>query len=219
MLAKNLLDFQLAGDYHLIKMVGDHKHGAQMRKSKAETAETRRRIVEVAAREFRLKGIQATGLNDVMTPLGLTQGGFYRHFASKDQLVAEACTQAMDEVVGELEAALAKKGAKRGIAPLVDAYVSVAHRDTTTGGCPLTAMGSELAHADTQTRKAAAQGFDDLRDALAKRMTDKTPREARSAAAFALAAMIGAVTMSRVIEDADASTTLLEDVRRHLGSI
>lgn len=190
-----------------------------MRKSKAETAETRRRIVEMAAREFRLKGIQATGLNDVMTPLGLTQGGFYRHFASKDQLVAEACTQAMGEVVAGLEAAAGKKGARRGIAPLVDAYVSTAHRDTPTGGCPLAAMGSELAHADTQTRQAATQGFDDLRDALAKRFADKSPEEAKSAAAFALAAMIGAITMSRVIEDSDASVALLNDVKRHLDEI
>ncbi|CAG2148057.1 TetR/AcrR family transcriptional regulator [Cupriavidus plantarum] len=200
-----------------------------MRKSKAETAETRRRIVEQAARTFRLHGIQATGLNDVMTPLGLTQGGFYRHFTSKDQLVAEACTQAMSEVIAGLEAAADKKGTggKRAnsVAPMIDAYtmidayISTAHRDTPTGGCPLAAMGSELAHADPQTRKAAARGFDDLRDALARRLADKSPEEAKSAAAFALAAMIGAITMSRVIEDSDASMALLDDVKRHLAAL
>lgn len=194
-----------------------------MRKSKAETAETRRRIVEQAARTFRLHGIQATGLNDVMTPLGLTQGGFYRHFTSKDQLVAEACTQAMSEVIAGLEAAADKKGTggKRAnsVAPMIDAYISTAHRDTPTGGCPLAAMGSELAHADPQTRKAAARGFDDLRDALARRLADKSPEEAKSAAAFALAAMIGAITMSRVIEDSDASVALLDDVKRHLAAL
>ncbi|PWK33856.1 TetR/AcrR family transcriptional regulator [Cupriavidus plantarum] len=194
-----------------------------MRKSKAETAETRRRIVEQAARTFRLHGIQATGLNDVMTPLGLTQGGFYRHFTSKDQLVAEACTQAMSEVIAGLEAAADRKGTggKRAnsVAPMIDAYISTAHRDTPTGGCPLAAMGSELAHADPQTRKAAARGFDDLRDALARRLADKSPEEAKSAAAFALAAMIGAITMSRVIEDSDASMALLDDVKRHLAAL
>lgn len=194
-----------------------------MRKSKAETAETRRRIVEQAARTFRLHGIQATGLNDVMTPLGFTQGGFYRHFTSKDQLVAEACTQAMSEVIAGLEAAADKKGTggKRAnsVAPMIDAYISTAHRDTPTGGCPLAAMGSELAHADPQTRKAAARGFDDLRDALARRLADKSPEEAKSAAAFALAAMIGAITMSRVIEDSDASVALLDDVKRHLAAL
>lgn len=187
-----------------------------MRKSKVETAETRRRIVEVAAREFRLHGIQATGLNDVMSPLGLTQGGFYRHFASKDQLVAEACTQAMTEVIAGLEAAARQGDTNSGFAAIVDAYVSRAHRDTQTGGCPLAAMGSELARAGEQTRAAATQGFAELVGVLAKRI-GKPPEEARSTAVFALAAMIGAVTMSRVVEDSGASTAILEGVKLHLG--
>ncbi|MBV8509146.1 MAG: TetR family transcriptional regulator, partial [Xanthobacteraceae bacterium] len=66
-----------------------------MKRSKIEAAETRRRIVKTAAAEFRRKGINATGLNDVMAAAGLTHGGFYRHFASKDQLVAEACAAAL----------------------------------------------------------------------------------------------------------------------------
>ncbi|KWR90436.1 TetR/AcrR family transcriptional regulator [Cupriavidus sp. IDO] len=186
-----------------------------MRKSKVEAADTRRRIVEAAAREFRLHGIQATGLNDVMLPLGLTQGGFYRHFSSKDQLVAEACSQAMTEVIDGLEAAARDSDADNGLAAVVNAYVSEDHRDTQTGGCPLAAMGSELARADEQTRAAAAQGFEELVDVLVKRMGG----QARSSAVFAVAAMIGAVTMSRVVEDSDASTAILEDVKQHLGAM
>jgi TetR/AcrR family transcriptional regulator, transcriptional repressor for nem operon len=70
-----------------------------VKRSKAEAAETRRRIVETAAREFRRNGIHATGLADLMAGAGLTQGGFYRHFQSKDQLVAEACAAAMNSIV------------------------------------------------------------------------------------------------------------------------
>nr|WP_315594565.1 TetR/AcrR family transcriptional regulator [uncultured Cupriavidus sp.] len=190
-----------------------------MRKTKIETAETRRRVVEAAAREFRLKGIQATGLNDVMRPLGLTQGGFYRHFTSKDHLVAEACTQAMKEVLDGLATVVRDSEPAGGFAAMVEAYVSQAHRDTQTGGCPLAAMGSELARADKQTRASAAQGFDDLVDVLAKHLADKPPQEARSSAVFAVAAMIGAITMSRVVEDSDASTAILEDVKQHLGAM
>src|SRR5438445_4465307 len=157
-----------------------HNRSRVMRKTKVETAETRRRIVEVAAREFRLNGIQATGLNDVMSPLGLTQGGFYRHFASKDQLVAEACSQAMTEVIGGLESVVRRSDAKNGFAAMVDAYVSQAHRDTPTAGCPLAAMGSELVRADEQTRAAATQSFEDLVAVLADRMGGKPPKEARS---------------------------------------
>ena len=190
-----------------------------MRKSKVETADTRRRIVEVAAREFRIHGIQATGLNNVMSPLGLTQGGFYRHFSSKDQLIAEACSQAMTEVIDGLEAAARDSDADNGFAAVVNAYVSEHHRDTQTGGCPLAAMGSELARADAQTRAAATQGFEELVDVLAKRMDGKSPKAARSSAVFAVAAMIGAVTMSRVVEDSDASAAILEDVKQHLGAM
>src|SRR5262245_17826649 len=70
-----------------------------MRKSREEAAQTRRRIVEAAAREFRKNGIVATGLNDLMRAAGLTHGGFYKHFESKDQLVAEACTAAVDAAI------------------------------------------------------------------------------------------------------------------------
>ncbi|MGT2492296.1 TetR/AcrR family transcriptional regulator [Cupriavidus basilensis] len=87
--------------------------------------------------------MHATGLADVMTQAGLTQGGFYRHFEPEDQLVAEACAEATKDVVDALEVAASHDG-KRASKAIVDAYVSTAHRDTATGGCPLAAMGSEL---------------------------------------------------------------------------
>lgn len=74
-----------------------------MRKSKAETLETRKKIVDIAAREFRLNGIYATEVSEIMAAAGITHGGFYRHFASKDQLVAEACAASMDAFVGRAE--------------------------------------------------------------------------------------------------------------------
>ncbi|MGT2431701.1 TetR/AcrR family transcriptional regulator [Cupriavidus basilensis] len=193
--------------------------GQGMRKSKVEAAETRRRIVEVAAREFRLNGIHATGLADVMTQAGLTQGGFYRHFESKDQLVAEACAEATKDVVDALEVAASHGDGKEGFKAIVDAYVSTAHRDTATGGCPLAAMGSELARADEQTRAAASRAFNDLVDVLAKRASRRQRETARSDAVFALAAMVGAVTLSRIIEDSDVSLAVLRDVKQHLGAM
>src|SRR4030088_1371089 len=74
----------------------ESRGGTSMRKSREEAAQTRRRIVEAASSEFRKNGIVATGLNDLMKAAGLTHGGFYKHFASKDQLVAEATTAALD---------------------------------------------------------------------------------------------------------------------------
>ena len=93
-----------------------------MRKSREEAAQTRRRIVEAASCEFRKCGIVATGLNDVMKAAGLTHGGFYKHFASKDQLVAEATASALD-------ALLEGMAAHPTVSAAVAAYLSTRHRD------------------------------------------------------------------------------------------
>ncbi|MGF6770928.1 TetR/AcrR family transcriptional repressor of nem operon [Paraburkholderia sp. GAS199] len=190
-----------------------------MRKSKVETAETRRRIVDVAAREFRANGIHAMGLNDLMAHSGLTRGGFYRHFDSKEHLVAEACTAGIAGMIGQLEDAAREADETEGFRSIVDRYVGAGHRDNISGGCPLAAMGSELARGDENTRAAASQGIDDLVDMLAKRLVREHPDTARADATFALAAMVGAVTLSRIVAQPEASVALLECVKEHLDSL
>ncbi|HEV3259824.1 MAG TPA: TetR family transcriptional regulator, partial [Gemmataceae bacterium] len=95
-----------------------------MRKSREEAAQTRKRIVTAASEEFRKNGIVATGLNDLMSAAGLTHGGFYKHFASKDQLVAEACAEAVKTAILERLGAAASEGAGAAAA-----YLSTGHRD------------------------------------------------------------------------------------------
>ena len=123
-----------------------------MRKSREEAAQTRKRIVEAASCEFRKNGIVATGLNDLMKAAGLTHGGFYKHFESKDQLVAEACAEAVEALIGVM-------AAQPTIDAAVAAYLSTRHRDDPASGCPLAAIGSELARTDEKTREAATEGF------------------------------------------------------------
>jgi TetR/AcrR family transcriptional regulator, transcriptional repressor for nem operon len=190
-----------------------------MKKSKAETADTRRRIVDVAAREFRANGIQSTGLADLMSSAGLSHGGFYRHFESKDHLVAEACEAGLTAIIERLEAAAGDRVGKAGFDAIVDAYVSTSHRDDPAEGCPLAGMGSELARADTHTRAAAARGFDGLVEVLAKRSGRRRKEAAHSESVFALSAMIGALTMARVVEDPEASAAILRDVKQHLNAL
>lgn len=117
----------------------------EMRKSKAEAAETRRRIIEVAAREFRRDGIHGASLADVMSAAGLSHGGFYRHFGSKEELVAEALAAAMESILERAGAAADLRGDKSGIDAIVDAYLAIDHRDERSAGCPLAGLGSELA--------------------------------------------------------------------------
>src|ERR1700761_6336554 len=100
-----------------------------MRKSRVETAETRQRIIDVAARKFQLAGITATGLADIMSEAGLTHGGFYRHFESKDQLVAGAGAPAAKTIVDTLEEVASETVAGDGFQAIVERYVSTDHRD------------------------------------------------------------------------------------------
>jgi TetR/AcrR family transcriptional repressor of nem operon len=180
-----------------------------LRKSRAEAAQTRRRIVEVAAREFRKNGIVATGLNDLMKAAGLTHGGFYKHFESKDQLVAEACAAAADAAIANcaLETPPTIKAA-------VAAYLSTRHRDHPGSGCPLAAIGSELSRTDKKTREAATAGFKRLVAALEGK--SKTP-DARRRALAAVATMIGALTMSRVVTDSGLSAEILSAAEKSLA--
>lgn len=190
-----------------------------MRKSKVETAETRRRIVEAAAREFRRNGIHATGLAEVMAAAGMTHGGFYRHFESKDQLVAEACAAGMKSVVNSAEKAAFKSGEKGGLAAIVKSYLSTDHRDNRVDGCPLAGLGSELARADKETREAAVAGFLKVVAVIAKQMRRRNSEAARSDAVFALSAMVGAVTMSRIVTNPELSLAILRDTRKHLADV
>jgi TetR/AcrR family transcriptional repressor of nem operon len=190
-----------------------------MRKSKIEAAETRRQIVDIAAQEFRRNGIHATGVATLMSRAGLTNGGFYKHFDSKDHLVAEACSMSMTKLVDTYETVASKHEGKESFQAIVERYVSTVHRDNAVGGCPFAGMGSELVRADESTRLAASRGFNDLVDIMAAHTERDTPEAARSQAVFALAAMIGAITVSRILADPDTSTSVLRNVKQHLDAM
>ena len=182
-----------------------------MRKSRIEAAKTRERIVTAAAAEFRQHGIAATGLADLMKAAGLTHGGFYRHFASKDQLVAEACSAAIATMTERVASSASRKRGRKGLETAVADYLSTEHRDNPRDGCPLAALGSEMARADTPTRAAATAGFLKLVDALAGGFGEGKPDEARRRAMVAALTMIGALTISRVVTDQALSNAILRN--------
>ena len=187
-----------------------------MRKSKQEAAETRRRIVKAAAAKFRQNGIAGTGLSDLMAAAGLTHGGFYRHFDSKDQIVAEACTAAVESLVAQLAASASGKSPRRGLKTIVENYLSAAHRDQPADGCPLAALGSEMARADQTTRAAATQAFLKLAGVIASQFGKTRPEVAKRRALVTAATMIGALTMSRIVTDSELSADILREAGKHL---
>src|SRR5258708_11895334 len=162
-----------------------------MKKSKLETADTRRRIVKAAAAEFRRNGIHATGLWEWMAAAGLTHGGFYRHFDSKDELVAEACAAGMEAEMGG--AAACPDFGKGGLKELAVSYLSTAHRDNPSEGCLLAGLGSELARSSDETRAMATAGILKLADVIAREYSRTKPETAKARALVALSAMIGAI--------------------------
>ena len=183
-----------------------------MRKSREEAAQTRKRIVTAASEEFRTNGIVATGLNELMSAAGLTHGGFYKHFESKDQLVAEACAEAVNTAVLERLGAAASAGAGAAAA-----YLSTDHRDNPATGCPLSAIGSELARSDKKTQVAATAGFLKLVEIMAAQF-GKLPRAAaRRRALVAVSTMIGALTMSRIVTDPELSAEILKEAEKSLS--
>src|SRR5260370_9856796 len=182
-----------------------------MRKSREEAAQTRKRSVTAARGEFRKKGIVATGLNDLMSAAGLTHGGFYKHFASKDQLVAEACAEAVETTLEMLAAAASEKGGAAA------AYLSTGHRDNPATGCPLSAIGSELARRDEKTRATATAGFLKLVEIMAGQFGKIPPATARRPALVAVSTMIGALTLSRVRTDPEFSPEILREPQMDLA--
>jgi TetR/AcrR family transcriptional repressor of nem operon len=199
--------------------IGKKRRGMMMRKSKQEAALTRERIVQAAAAEFRQHGIVATGLADLMSAAGLTHGGFYRHFASKDQLVAEASAAALANTTDQMAAIASRQPGQKGLEAVVSRYLSTAHRDNRREGCAVAALGSELARADTETRNAATAAFLKLVDIVAGQIDKSKPEEAKKRAMAAVSMMIGALTMSRIVNDKRLSNSLLRNAQEVLTDL
>jgi TetR/AcrR family transcriptional repressor of nem operon len=187
-----------------------------MKKSKLETAETRRKIVKTAAAEFRQNGINGTSLADLMAAAGLTHGGFYRHFESKDQLIAEACAAAIESATETAWVPLLQQSKRNGLDAFVAKYLSEDHRDDRRGGCPFASLGSELARSDESTRTAATEGLLKLVDLIARQFPESRPDVAKRRALVALSTMIGAVTLARMATDSRLSTTILQESAKHV---
>lgn len=183
-----------------------------MRKSRKEAAATRARIVDAASAEFRRNGIDRTGLNDLMGAAGLTHGGFYKHFASKDQAVSEACAAAVAGTIMAISSRLDDDGFDGA----VDTYLSTKHRDAAVPICPFAALGSELARSGPDTRSIATAGFSTLVDVLSAKLAGSGGNDARSEAIAALATMFGAMMMSRISAGTNLSAEILDCARSHL---
>lgn len=182
-----------------------------MRVSRAEAAENRERIIEVAAKLFRERGFDGIGVAELMKAAGLTHGGFYGNFASKEDLIVQACTRALEGSVNTLQKAV-DRGGKDVMSEIASAYLSPAHRDRPGEGCALAALGAEAARHDSPLRGAFTQGVQSVVDMMTRLLPGKSKRAKRERALAIYASMVGAIVLARAVDDAELSNEVLRSV-------
>ncbi|MET8330890.1 TetR/AcrR family transcriptional regulator [Streptomyces sp. NPDC005181] len=181
--------------------------------SQAEKAASRERVLRIAARKVRAEGVTRPGIADLMKEAGLTHGGFYKHFASRDDLIAQAAATALAEGSEKMETA-ARKNEQDPRAGLVDAYLGKNHRDSPATGCALVTLGAAAGRGDGGFKEAYEKQVRTYLDLLTGLGDDS--EEARAEAMLTLSALVGATLMSRAVADPELSDELLETVTGQL---
>jgi TetR/AcrR family transcriptional repressor of nem operon len=181
-----------------------------MRVSREQAALNRERIVDVASRLFREKGYDGIGVADLMKGAGLTHGGFYGHFDSKEDLLAEACSKAIEGSVEMWRTRLARDP-DHPLGVLARAYLNEAHRDEPGMGCVVAAMGPDVARAGPAVKDALTSGVKAQLALLADKLPG-TPAEQRQRAMAGYAAMLGGLVLARAVSDPELSQELLKAV-------
>jgi TetR/AcrR family transcriptional repressor of nem operon len=192
-----------------------HKPNCTMRVSREQAAANRERIIDTAAALFRAKGFGGIGVADIMKAAELTHGGFYGHFASKDDLVAQASRRAMDRAAAKWRKVVADAPDKP-YAALLKNYLSVRHRDDPGRGCAFVALSGDAARCGNEVRETFAEGVEGLIGILAQAVPGRSKAQRRRSAVAALAALVGALTLARAVGDAALSEEILDAVRREL---
>ncbi|MFZ7337825.1 TetR/AcrR family transcriptional regulator [Comamonas jiangduensis] len=182
-----------------------------MSNSPVENLTTRERILNKAAEQARAEGLDSISVNKLMRSVNLTHGGFYGHFASRSELVAEALERAL--VDGEANArAAAAQGKPRDFASMVKSYLSRGHRDSRQSGCAISALAAEVSRSDEAARKVMETHI----EAYFKQVGAALPDHDEQHAMVAVSAMVGALMLSRVYTDTKRSDQLLNQVKAFL---
>ena len=184
-----------------------------MRVSRQKAAENRERIIDAAGALFREKGFDGIGVADIMKAAQLTHGGFYGHFASKDDLIAQASRRSMLRTEQNWRKAVAESGGD-AFSTLLTRYLSPRHRDDPGHGCAFASLSGDAARCGKPVREAFAEGLESLIDILSGLVGGRTKAARRRKAIAALSELIGALMLSRAVGDAGLSDEIL-DAGRH----
>ena len=180
-----------------------------MRYSKEHKQETHARIVKKASVRLREKGAHGIGVADLMKEAGLTHGGFYAHFDSREALVIEAFAYAMDRSTERWRKVAEETPADKRLATIVENYLTPVHRDDPGHGCAVPTLGAEIARESPKTRKAFAAKLEAMIDMMADQILDVPRKSARKQAVAALATMMGTLVLSRIAGNGEFSDEIL----------
>lgn len=175
--------------------------------SKQQAVENKRAIVAAAEKLFRERGVAAVGLTELTKAAGFTQGGFYNHFKSKDDLVSAVMEKAMEDGAALLDTGLKTSKTKSAdpISEHVKWYLSPDHLANIEAGCPLTAFAGDVRRLGKEARQTYAQGLAWNFDEMAKVIDGENPQEKRAKAIAFFSQMVGSLVLSRAVVEADAA--------------
>jgi TetR/AcrR family transcriptional repressor of nem operon len=179
-----------------------------MRVSREQFTENRQRILDVAARLFREKGLEGIGVDGIMREAGLTHGGFYGHFDSKADLAEQACAIALGRSAERWEA-LTRSRPDAGLAEIARSYLSKRHRDNPGGGCVFAALGSDVARRSDAVRTTVSQGVQAQLGILERVAGGRSKSARRKQAITTLSGLVGAMVLARLVDDAALSNEIL----------
>lgn len=178
---------------------------------------THERIVEVAARAIRRSGYNGTGVADIMKEAGLTHGGFYAHFASREALLAEAADRAGRETVEQMERIAATSPPGAALQAMAQAYLSKEHLEDVETGCATAALASEMRRQAPGVRRAATRRIKEMIDLISRQMPDWGQPSAHERALVTASTLVGALVLARAVDDPRLSDALREAALKQLG--
>jgi TetR/AcrR family transcriptional regulator, transcriptional repressor for nem operon len=187
-----------------------------MRYDTEHKQKTRTKVLQAAAKAIRADGPHRVAVAGVMADAGLTHGGFYAHFASKDELVAAAIEHMFNESRARVQHEMEGRGPAEGLVAYIDFYLSKKHRDARGSGCPMAALASDLPRLDVAVREQFAAGASRLTATLSEKLAALDHVSVDAEARSMVAELIGALSLARIEPDANRSDAILAASRHQL---
>ena len=183
--------------------------------SQAAKAESRERVLRIAARRIREEGLTRPGVAELMNEAGLTHGGFYKHFASRDDLMNQAAALALADGESKMAEA-ARRNREEPRTGLIDSYLSARHRDTPGTGCAVVTLGASAGRGEAEMKEAYEKQVRGYLELISETAGGDDSDEVQADAMLTLSAMVGALLMSRAVADPELSDQLLQTVAARL---